>query len=70
MTVTVPKGSNTGTKMRLRDRGIRNLKSGQRGHQLITLKVVLPAVEEPELVAFLETWRPKTQQDPRKEMLP
>jgi DnaJ-class molecular chaperone len=54
----------------LRDRGIRNRKSGQRGHQLITLKVVLPAAEEPELVAFLETWRPKTQQDPRKEMLP
>jgi DnaJ-class molecular chaperone len=70
VTVTVPKGSNTGTKMRLRDRGVRNRKSGQRGHQLITLKVVLPAVEEPELVEFLETWRPKTQQDPRKEMLP
>jgi DnaJ-class molecular chaperone len=70
VTVTVPKGSNTGTTLRLRDRGIRNRKSGQRGHQLITLKVVLPAVEEPELVAFLETWRPKTQQDPRKEMLP
>jgi len=70
VTVTVPKGSNTGTKMRLRDRGIRNRKSGERGHQLITLKVVLPAVEEPELVAFLEAWRPKTQQDPRKEILP
>jgi len=70
VTVTVPKGSNTGTTLRLRDRGIRNRKSGQRGHQLITLKVVLPAAEEPDLVAFLETWRPKTQQDPRKEMLP
>ena len=70
VTLTVPKGSNTGTTMRLRDRGIRNRKSGQRGHQLITLKVVLPAVEEPELVAFLESWQPKTQQDPRKEMLP
>ena len=68
--VTVPKGSNTGTTLRLRDRGIRNRKSGQRGHQMITLKVVLPAAEEPELVAFLETWQPKTQQDPRKEMLP
>ena len=68
--VTVPKGSNTGTTLRLRDRGIRNRKSGQRGHQMINLKVVLPAAEEPELVAFLETWQPKTQQDPRKEMLP
>ena len=70
MTVTVPNGSNTGTTLRLRDRGIRNRKSGQRGHQMIKLKVVLPVDEEPELVAFLEKWQPKTQQDPRKEMLP
>ena len=68
--VTVPKGSNTGTTLRLRDRGIRNRKSGQRGHQFITLKVFLPEAEEPELVAFLDAWQPKTQQDPRKEMLP
>jgi DnaJ-class molecular chaperone len=70
VTMTVPKGSNTGTTLRLRDRGIRNRKSGQRGHQLITLKVVLPEAEESELVAFLETWQPKAHQDPRKEMLP
>jgi DnaJ-class molecular chaperone len=68
--VTVPKGSNTGTTLRLRDRGIRNRQSGQRGHQFITLKVVLATAEEPELVTFLETWQPKTQQDPRKEMRP
>ena len=49
VTVTVPKGSNTGTTLRLRERGIRNRKTGQRGHQLITLKVVLPTAEEPEL---------------------
>jgi DnaJ-class molecular chaperone len=70
VTMTVPKGSNSGTKLRLRERGIRNRKSGQRGHQLITLKVVLPAGEEPELVEFLEAWRPKNAQDPRKEMEP
>jgi len=69
VTVTVPKGSNTGKTLRLRDRGIRNRKSGQRGHQLITLKVVLPEAEEPELIAFLEAWQPKTKQDPRKEMV-
>ncbi|WP_339031175.1 J domain-containing protein [Bradyrhizobium symbiodeficiens] len=70
VTMTVPKGSNSGTTLRLRERGIRNRKSGQRGHQLITLKVVLPAGEEPELVEFLEAWRPKNAQDPRKEMEP
>jgi len=68
VTLTVPKGSNSGTTLRLRERGIRNRKTGQRGHQLITLKVVLPTAEEPELVEFLEAWRPKNQQDPRKEM--
>ncbi|MET4724554.1 DnaJ-class molecular chaperone [Bradyrhizobium japonicum] len=70
VTVTVPKGSNSGTTLRLRERGIRNRKTGQRGHQLITLKVILPAAEEPELVQFLEAWRPKNPQDPRKEMEP
>jgi DnaJ-class molecular chaperone len=69
VSVTVPKGSNTGTTLRLRDRGIRNRKSGQRGHQMIRLKVVLPESEEPELAAFLDTWQPKTGQDPRKEMV-
>ena len=69
VTMTIPKGSNTGEMMRLRDRGIRNRKSGQRGHQLITLKVVLPAADEPELTGFLATWQPKVAQYPRKEML-
>jgi DnaJ-class molecular chaperone len=69
VTVTVPKGSNTGSTLRLRDRGIRNRRSGQRGHQLINLKVVLPTADEPELVAFLESWQPKAPHDPRKEML-
>ena len=69
VTVTVPKGSNAGTTLRLRDKGVRNSRTGQRGHQMVTLKVVLPSAEEPELVAFLETWQPKTPEDPRKEML-
>lgn len=68
VTVTVPKGSNTGTTLRLRERGIRNRKTGQRGHQLITLKVVLPTAEEPELLSFLEAWQPKNEQHPRREM--
>jgi len=69
VTMTIPKGSNTGNTLRLRDKGIRNRKTGQRGHQLITLKVVLPAGEETELIAFLESWQPMTPDEPRKEML-
>jgi DnaJ-class molecular chaperone len=69
VTMTIPRGSNTGKTLRLRDKGIRNRKTGQRGHQMVTLKVVLPVEEEPELTAFLETWQPRNPDDPRKEML-
>jgi len=69
VTVTVPKGSNTGAKMRLKDRGIKNPKTGKKGHLYITLKVVLPDDEEPELAAFLEGWKPRHAQNPRKEIL-
>ncbi len=69
VTMTIPEGSNTGTTLRLRERGIRNRKSGQRGHQFITLKVVLPPGEEPDLKAFLATWQPKSPHNPREEML-
>jgi DnaJ-class molecular chaperone len=69
VSMMVPKGSNTGTTLRLRERGIRNRKTGQRGHQFITLKVVLPPANEPELVAFLESWQPTNSDDPRKDML-
>jgi len=67
--MTIPKGSNTGTVLRLRDRGLRNRKTALRGHQFITLRVVLPAADEPALAAFLEGWTPKHPDTPRKEML-
>ena len=69
VTMTIPKGSNTGNTLRLRGKGIRNRKTKQRGHQLVTLKVILPKAEEPELTAFLEAWKPKNADEPRKEML-
>jgi DnaJ-class molecular chaperone len=70
VSVTVPKGSNTGTRLRLRGKGIRNRKTGQRGNQVITLKVMLPSGDEPELADLLQEWQPRTEDKPRKEMLP
>jgi DnaJ-class molecular chaperone len=65
----VPKGSNTGTKMRLKEKGIRNRRSGKRGHQYVELQVVLPEGEEPGLADFLKEWQPRKAQNPRKDML-
>ena len=69
VSMTVPNGSNTGTTLRLRDKGVRNRKTGAAGHQIVTLKVVLPEGDEPELAQFLESWQPQNPDEPRKEML-
>nr|WP_211106315.1 DnaJ C-terminal domain-containing protein [Nitrospirillum iridis] len=61
--LTVPPRSNSGTRLRLKGRGIRQ------GHQVVELKVVLPTGEEPELAAFLAGWTPRDDTDPRKDLV-
>jgi DnaJ-class molecular chaperone len=53
VSMTVPAGSNTGTKLRLRGRGI---KGAVAGDQYITLKVVLPREQDAALQDFVKTW--------------
>jgi DnaJ-class molecular chaperone len=62
VSVTVPPNSNSGRRLRLRGRGIKE------GHQQVELKVVLPVQAEPELAAFLETWKPKDTANPREDL--
>jgi DnaJ-class molecular chaperone len=59
----IPPNSSSGTKLRLKGRGIAG------GHQYVTLKLVLPAETEPELAQFLENWIPIHPFDPRKSMV-
>jgi DnaJ-class molecular chaperone len=54
--MSVPKGSNTGTTLRLRGKGVIDRKSGQRGDQYVKLKVVLPEQPGEKLSKFCETW--------------
>jgi DnaJ-class molecular chaperone len=55
VTVTVPKGSNTGTVLRLKGKGVKRA-DGSRGDQFITLKIVLPERPDPELEKFIANW--------------
>jgi DnaJ-class molecular chaperone len=57
--LAIPPNSGTGTRLRLRGRGVHE------GHQFVQLHVVLPAEHEPELAAFLKTWSPQHPFDPR-----
>jgi len=60
VSVTVPPGSNTGTVLRLRGKGLaRNDGDGDgggRGDQYVSLRVVLPPKPDPELTRFVEQW--------------
>ena len=57
--LTVPPNSGSGTRLRLRGRGIGS------GHQYVELHVMLPPSDEPELAAFLKSWKPSHPFDPR-----
>jgi DnaJ-class molecular chaperone len=65
VSVKVPPGSNTGTMLRLKGRGLLDRKTGERGDQYVTLKVVLPEHPDPELKQFLEQWSANHRYDPR-----
>ena len=66
--LAVPAGSNTGTSLRLKGRGLLDRKSKQRGDQYVKLKVVLPEQPDAALKEFLEKWEAGRAQDPRKAM--
>lgn len=58
--VSVPAGSNTGTRLRLRGKGLAKPGSTtDRGDQLVALSVVLPKDPDPDLAKFVAKWGPK-----------
>jgi DnaJ-class molecular chaperone len=65
--ITVPKGSNSGTVLRLKGRGVPRT-DGSRGDAYVTLRVVLPEQPDPELEAFAEKWTAGKAYNPRAGM--
>jgi len=65
VTLTVPKGSNSGAKLRLKGRGLSDAK-GHRGDLFARLVVTLPDAPDAELEKFAETWREKRPYAPKR----
>ena len=65
VTMKVPKGSNTGTTLRLRGKGAPR-RGGGSGDQFVKLKVVLPKPPDPELEAFVSNWSKGKEFNPRE----
>jgi DnaJ-class molecular chaperone len=64
VSLQIPARSSTGTRLRLKERGIAG------GHQYVQLRVMVPPDAEPALEAFLRDWTPSHEFDPRKGMTP
>jgi DnaJ-class molecular chaperone len=65
--MTVPKGANTGTVLRLRGKGApRSDKT--HGDEYVTLKIVLPQQPDSELEEFAQRWQAGQGQNPRQHL--
>jgi DnaJ-class molecular chaperone len=60
----IPAGVSTGTQLRIRGKGVGA--EGQRGDQIVALKIVLPEKIDPELQATIRSWGDKFSYDPRR----
>ncbi len=68
VTMTVPKGSDTGAVLRLRGKGIQRPRNP--GDQYVTLKVVIGHPKDPQLAEFIQKWGPEHPFDARRELPP
>jgi DnaJ-class molecular chaperone len=74
VTMTIPQGSDTGTRLRLRGKGIHRKRRGPQttgdttGDQYVTLKVMIGASDDPALAEFLKGWAEAHPTDPRRAM--
>jgi DnaJ-class molecular chaperone len=66
VTMTVPKGANTGKVLRLRGKGVPR-PDGSRGDLYVELQVLLPQ-NDPELEAFVRNWSAGRADNPRRMM--
>lgn len=67
--VTVPEGSNTGTRLRLKGKGIHRPGAEGRGDHYVTLKVMLPKDGRDDLKKFVKKWSAKNPYSVRTETL-
>lgn len=65
VTMTIPKGSNTGSTLRLKGKGVPAHGKHEAGDQLVSLRVTLPTEPDSDLAKFLEGWAKDHAYDPR-----
>ena len=67
VSMKIPAGSNSGTTLRLKGKGIKARDSDEIGDQYVKLKVMLPDRPDQELRDFIENWSRSHDYDPRRK---
>ena len=65
VTLTVPRGANSGQALRLKGKGLSDSR-GVRGDLIARIQVVLPETPDPQLEAFAARWREERPYAPRR----
>lgn len=66
VTLMVPAGSNSGTRLRLKGKGLPDEGGAGRGDQYVTLSLTLPDTSDPALRDFAASWTAGLKHNPRK----
>jgi molecular chaperone DnaJ len=65
----IPPGTQSGQKLRLRERGVESAqRPGQRGDQIVTVEVVVPTLQDERSREIMRELAKLNNQDPRKEL--
>jgi len=65
--MNIPKGANTGTRLRLKGKGAPRA-DRSRGDAFVVLRVMLPEQPDPELEAFVQRWPAGEKQNPQRHL--
>ena len=67
--LTIPPGVGSGTKMRLREKGAKNPKTGKRGDQFVVVQIAMPKESNEYMKKLMDEIKEKYPYDPRKKLL-
>ncbi len=66
--LTIPSGVGSGTKMRLKEKGVRNPKTGKRGDQFVVVQIAMPQESDKHMQDLMGEIEEKYPYDPRKKL--
>ena len=68
VTLTIPAGTSSGAKLRLKGKGLIDTKTRQKGDQMVQIKIVVPKALSPEARQLMEQFASLTSETPRAQL--